>query len=72
MSDLNRTFRERLFDRVVLRTLGVLFLIAFICPVLTASFSQHTLTKSRFTRTARPALNCPLRSVEINVRCWIT
>jgi hypothetical protein len=38
MSDLNRTFRERLFDRVVLRTLGVLFLIAFICPVLNSQF----------------------------------
>ncbi len=38
MGDSNRTVRERLLDRVVLRTMGFLFLIAFICPVLNSEF----------------------------------
>jgi hypothetical protein len=42
MSDLNRTVRERLLDRVVLRIMGLMFMIAFICPVLNSQiFSEY-------------------------------
>lgn len=34
MSDSNRTIRERMMDRVVLRYLGLILLVAIICPVL--------------------------------------